>query len=268
MLNTVTGLKSSRVFLAVMLMGILSACATPPGEDADARAEYEAANDPFEPANRLVFSANVMVDQLMLQPAAVTYRDLFPNELKPPVQNLITNLFQPISFLNALLQGDLDRADQAAARFFTAIPTLMLGDTMPDEEPVFEDGGQTLAVWGFDEGPYIMLPLLGPSSVRDSVGLVGDFFMDPVGWTLGSEATIGRSVGNAVVIRSGNIEQVRELQRTSLDYYSAVRSLYRQQREAQIMNGEGEPSQPAPTIGLDQKDDTGESESRETASGN
>ncbi len=268
MLKTVTGLKSSRVFLAVVLASILTACATPPADDPDARAEYEAANDPFETANRFVFSANVMVDQLALQPAAVTYRDLFPDALKPPVQNLITNLFQPISFLNALLQGDLERADKAAARFFTAIPTLLLGDTMPDEDPVIEDAGRTLAVWGFSEGPYIMLPLLGPSSMRDTIGLVGDFFMDPVGLTMGSEASIGRSAGNAVVIRSRNIEQVRELQRTSLDYYSAVRSLYRQQREAQILNGEGQPTQPAPTIGLESPGDADTPENRETASGN
>ena len=269
MLNSVSGTKVIRFAAALTLVGALSACATPPSsDDADARAAYDEANDPFEPANRLVFSANVMVDQLVLQPVAVTYRDLFPNALKPPVENFITNLFQPLSFLHSLLQGDLDRAEQAAARFFTALPTLLLADTFPDRQPVFEDGGQTLTVWGFAEGPYVMLPLLGPSSVRDTVGTVGDFFADPVKIIAGSELSTGRSVGNVVVTRSKNIEQVRELQRTSLDYYAAVRSLYRQQRAAQIRNGISEPAHNAPTIGLDLDEPVPDDEKKETAATN
>lgn len=247
-------------------MGALAACTTPPS-DPEARAEYDEANDPFETANRLVFSANVMVDQLVLQPVAVTYRDMVPSAVKPPFENLVTNLFQPISFIHALLQGDTERASDAAARFLTAIPTLFLGNVQPHKEPVFEDAGQTLAVWGFEEGPYVMLPLLGPSSVRDSVGTVADFFMDPVGWVLGTEGTIGRTAGNAVVLRSRNVDQVRDLQQNSLDYYAAVRSLYRQQRAAQISNGDVELFQPAPTIGLDTDDSPADEPIKETASG-
>jgi len=269
MLNSVFDIKVIRFAAAVTVMGALSACATPPpAGDQDARAAYEEANDPFEPANRLMFSANVMVDQLVLQPAAVTYRDLFPDVLKPQVENFIRNLFQPLSFLHALLQGDMDRAEQAAARFFTALPTLLLADTFPDRKPVFEDGGQTLAVWGFEEGPYVMLPLLGPSSVRDTFGTIGDFFADPVRLIAGSEVTTGRSVGNAVVTRSKNLEQVRELQRTSLDYYAAVRSLYRQQRAAQIRNGISEPAHSAPTIGLDLDEPDTDGGKKETAATN
>ena len=153
-------------------------------------------------------------------------------------------------------------------RFFTALPTLLLANTMPDKDPVFEDGGQTLAVWGFEEGPYIMLPLLGPSSMRDATGTVADFFLDPVGWVLGTEASIGRAAANATLTRSRNLEQVRDLQANSLDYYAAVRSLYRQQRDAQIRNGASEPVQPAPTIGLELDEPAGDPENKETASGN
>ena len=266
MLNYVSGFKVFRVAAALTLMGALAACATPPSsDDPDALAAYEEANDPFESANRLIFSANVMVDQLVLQPAAVTYRDLFPDDLKPPVENFIINLFMPLSFLHAWLQGYPDRAERSAARFFTALPTLLLADTFPDEEPVFEDGGQTLATWGFAEGPYIMLPLLGPSSLRDSIGTVGDFFIDPVGMVAGSGVSAGRSVGNVVVTRSRKLEQVRELQRTSLYYYAAVRSLYRQQRAAQIRNGASTPGQFAPTIGLDLDEPAGPGDKKETA---
>jgi phospholipid-binding lipoprotein MlaA len=264
MLKTLTDLKPSRFLFAALLMGALTACAIPPNGDKEAMAAFEEANDPFEPANRLVFSANVMVDQLVLQPTAVTYRDLFPDELKPPVENFITNLFMPLSFLHSLLQGDMERANLAATRFFTALPTFLLGNTMPDQEPVFEDAGQTLAVWGFEPGPYVMLPLIGPSSVRGTFGTIGDFFFDPLGWVTGDPIPVGRAVGNAVVVRSNNVNQVRDLQRNSLDYYAAVRSLYRQQREARVRNGGSTPVQPAPTLGLDMEEN---SNPKETASG-
>ena len=264
MLKTLTDLRPTRFLFAALLMGTLTACALPPTDDKEAMAAFEEANDPFEPANRLIFSANVAVDQLVLQPTAVTYRDLFPDELKPPVENFITNLFMPMSFLYSLLQGDMDRANLAATRFFTALPTFLLGNTMPDQEPVYEDAGQTLAVWGFEPGPYVMLPLLGPSSVRGTFGAIGDFFFDPVGWVTDTPVTIGRAAGNAVVVRSNNVNQVRDLQRNSLDYYAAVRSLYRQQREAQVRNGGSVPVQPAPTLGLDLEE---KSDAKETATG-
>jgi phospholipid-binding lipoprotein MlaA len=265
MLNSVSNFRFFRFAIALTLMGALSACAIPPSGDADTRAAYEEANDPFEPANRMVFAANVMVDQLVLQPTAVTYRDLFPEQLKPPVENFITNLFMPLSFLHALLQGDLDRAEKAFARFFIALPTLLLANTFPDEPPVFEDAGQTLATWGFEEGPYIMLPLLGPSSVRDTLGTVTDFVIDPVRIASDSEVSIGRDAGGAVVARSHNIEQVRDLQRTSLDYYATVRSLHRQRRAAKINNGAGAPFQSAPTIGLDLDSPSKDENEKETA---
>jgi len=230
-----------------MLAAMLAACANAPAGDA----ESDAANDPLEVPNRFIFAFNVGLDQLVLQPTAVTYRDLVPDELKTPIGNFITNLFMPLSFLHALLQGDFDRAEQAASRFVASVPTLLLGNTDPKRSPVYEDAGQTLGVWGAGAGPYIMLPVLGPSNLRDTAGTVVDFFIDPLGIVAGSEATIGRGVGSAVVQRSRNLEQVRDLQRNSVDYYAAVRSLYGQRREAEIKNGDIEPTKSAPTIGLD-----------------
>ncbi|MDA0786851.1 MAG: MlaA family lipoprotein, partial [Proteobacteria bacterium] len=103
-----------------------------------------------------------------------------------------------------------------------------------------------------------------PSSVRDTFGTIGDFFFDPVGWVTDTPVTIGRAAGNAVVVRSNNVNQVRDLQANSLDYYAAVRSLYRQQRAAQVLNGSSTPVQPAPTLGLDMDERPG---AKETASG-
>ena len=235
----------------VLLAGVLTACANAPSGDSDASAEVESPNDPFELPNRFIFAFNVGLDQLVLQPAAVTYRDLMPDELKVPIGNFITNLFMPLSFLHAMLQGDFDRAEQAAARFVASAPTLFLGNPDPDRAPVYEDAGQTFGVWGAGAGPYIMLPVLGPSSLRDTTGTIVDFFIDPLGIVAGSEATIGRGVGSAVVQRSRNLEQVRDLQRNSVDYYAAVRSLYGQRREAEIKNGDIVPTKSAPTIGLE-----------------
>lgn len=241
----------ARIALAIGTAGALAACALPPSDDPEALAEYNAANDPFEPANRLIFSANNAVDALILQPVAVTYRDLAPVELKTPFENFVTNLFMPISFIHALLQGDMDRADRAAQRFAGGLATLMVGNTLPKEDPVYEDAGQTLGVWGIQPGPYVMLPLLGPSNFRDTTGTVIDFFADPVGYIARPAASIGRGAGKAVVDRSKNVDAVRDLQRNSLDYYSAVRSLYAQRRAAQIENGTAGAQQNAPTIGKD-----------------
>lgn len=243
--------RVGRCVLAIGFASTLVACALPPKDDPDALAEFNAANDPFEPANRLIFSVNTALDTLILQPVAVTYRDLAPEALKTPFENIITNLFMPISFINALLQGDMERADRAAQRFAGAVATLMLGNTLPDEEPVYEDAGQTLGVWGVDSGPYVMLPLLGPSNFRDTTGIVVDFFADPVRYLGDTRFAIPRAVGKATITRSENIDAVRDLQRNSLDYYAAVRSLYRQRRAAQIDNGNETSQETAPTIGLD-----------------
>lgn len=238
-------------FGIVLLAGVLTACAATPNSDPGAPADEVSANDPLELPNRFIFAFNVGLDQLVLQPAAVTYRDLMPDELKVPIRNLITNLFMPLSFLHAMLQGDFDRAEQAASRFFASAPALFLSNPDPGRTPVYEDAGQTFAVWGASAGPYIMLPVLGPSNLRDTTGTIIDFFIDPLGIVAGSEATIGRGISSAVLQRSRNIEQVRDLQRNSVDYYAAVRSLYGQRREAEIKNGDLEPTKAAPTIGLE-----------------
>jgi phospholipid-binding lipoprotein MlaA len=127
---------------------------------------------------------------------------------------------------------------------------------MPNKPPAFEDAGQTLGVWGVEGGPYVMLPLLGPSNFRDTTGTVIDWFVDPFGLVGTTELAIARGTSKAVIDRSKNIDAVRDLQRNSLDYYAAVRSLYRQRRDAQIKNGGDVPSQqPAPTIGIDSDTD-------------
>lgn len=241
----------SHILSIALLAGVLTACAAAPNSDSDASVDAASANDPLEVPNRFIFAFNVGLDQLVLQPVAVTYRDLVPAELKVPIGNFITNIFMPLSFIHAMLQGDLEAAGQAASRFVASAPTLFLANPAPDRAPIYEDAGQTFGVWGAGAGPYVMLPVLGPSNLRDTAGTIVDFFIDPLGIVAGSQATIGRGVGSAIVSRSGNLEQVRDLQKNSVDYYAAVRSLYGQRREAEVKNGGLEPTRAAPTIGLE-----------------
>jgi len=231
------------VALAGMLL--LVACATPPVDDPIALAEYEAANDPLEPLNRQVFEVNLFLDRIILKPAAQAYVWLFPVEFRDAVHNIITNADEPVNFANAVLQGDATRAATAFGRL--AINTTLGVGGMIDVasdlglEPVEEDFGQTLAVWGLDSGPYLVLPLFGPATVRDGFGRVGDFFFDPLTYVLWNtdKEFIGPSIlaTTALALRSRNLNTLDEIERTSVDYYATIRSLYQQRREDLINNG-------------------------------
>ena len=233
----------------LLLTGVIAILITTP---ATSNSYKEKDNrDPFESTNRLVFSFNVGLDQLVLEPVSIAYRDLMPNELKTPINNLLDNLQMPLSFVHSLLQGDIDNAHRAASRFFASIPTLLLGNPFPDQNLLYEDGGQTLAIWFENPGPYIMLPVLGPSNLRDTVGIIMDFFIDPFSMVASPGIRSIRSVGSTIRFRSANIEQIRIMQRDSFDYYAAVKSLYEQSRENEIRNGHYKPDSMSPTIGLE-----------------
>lgn len=208
-------------------------------------------NDPLESPNRIIFEFNIRLDRYVMEPVATAYRDFLPVELKIPMVNLINNLFMPLSFIHAMLQGDLNRAEEAAVRFIGSAPTLFLGNPFPGRAPIHEDAGQTLGVWGVQPGPYIMLPVLGPSNLRDAAGTIIDVFVDPFGVLASSGASTTRGIGSAVKSRANSLEQVRDLQKNSLDYYAAVRSLYGQYRENEIKNGGMKDIKAAPTIGLE-----------------
>lgn len=235
---------------ALALALVVGGCATAPQDGLD---EFgaEQVDDPLETMNRLVFAANVAVDTLVLQPVAVTYRDLMWPPIKNNVHNLLLNMRLPLTFVNAILQGDFTHAERTASRFVSNMLLLWMGDVGAGEQQQ-EDFGQTLATWGVEDGgPYIMLPLLGPSNMRDVAGRVVDFFIDPVGVVSSSEISLGRAGGGAIDSRSRNVDDVRDLQANSLDYYATVRSLYRQRRQAMIDNSTDGSNQPAPTISID-----------------
>lgn len=221
-------------------VAVLTACASPPVASQTA---IEDANDPLEPVNRGIFAFNRTLDGLILKPAAQIYRGVVPEPGRKGVHNLLVNWTSPVVFLNDILQGDMDRATVTLGRFFlnTGFGFLGVLDVATEwgAEPAHdEDFGQTLAVWGAGEGPYLMLPVFGPSNPRDAIGRVVDHFSDPLTYViLNADERLVRFGVTAVDRRARYLDQIDELERTSIDYYAAIRSLYRQRRNAEIRNG-------------------------------
>lgn len=235
--------------LALVLLSslLLGACATkPPASQPLARQAYEEANDPFEPLNRGIFTFNDTVDGLVMEPVARGYRYIVPSPLRRGVRNVLNNLTMPWSFANAVLQGDPGRAGSALLRFVVnatvGIGGLFDPATDMGIEYVDEDLGQTLAVWGLGEGFYVVLPLLGPSSLRDTAGLVGEFFGDPAGIAADQANVSGLEAGylgiRLIDAREELLDPYEQLMQESDDPYIAFRSVRRQNRAFKINNGE------------------------------
>ena len=199
--------------------------------------------DPIEPFNRAIFSFNNAFDKLISEPASKEYKKLSP-PLKTGISNFISNLRMPLVFVNQLLQGQGKNASESAGRFLVNSTIGVFGlvdvaDKIGLEEKQ-EDFGQTLATWGVGDGFYVVLPLFGPSNVRDAAGMVLTLTTDPINVYAESEgeAWVGpsRTAGNAVVQRSKIIDEVNALRNNSISYYAAVRSSYYQKRKAEINN--------------------------------
>ena len=217
-------------------------------------ADMDDENDPLEGLNRGIFEFNRVVDGIIIKPAAQVYRGVLPQEAQDGIRNFLRNLRSPIILLNNLLQGDMEAAGNTIGRFLLNTTAGLGGvlDLAADRGLPYrgEDFGQTFAVWGLGEGPYLMLPVLGPSNVRDTTGLVAEWFVDPVNIALDNadlEWLIYVRAGlTGIDARARSIDTLDELERTSLDYYAAIRSLYRQQRANDIRNSrpsdEGRPN--------------------------
>jgi len=249
-------------FCAIFLVGTLvSGCVTtssqePPKTQADIQ-EIEATNDPLEPVNRVFFEFNRGLDTIILRPAATLYHGLIPPQIQHIVTNFLNNLKTPVILLNDLLQGNIRRAGQTFTRFAinTTIGVLGFGDpaTSMGYARHAEDFGQTLGTWGVGEGVYLVLPIFGPSNPRDMVGKVVDVITDPV-WHYAGNTDKGyitneRFAAEMVDFRARNLEEINDLEKTSLDYYAAVRSLYRQVRKESILNGKHPSNNGLPTMG-------------------
>ena len=199
-------------------------------------------NDPLEFLNRNIFAINLAVDTVILEPAADIYRHLVPDGTQRAVRNLLRYVKTPIILVNNLLQGDTDGAANTMHRFFINSITLGLDDPAAIDGYQYQDTGfgDTLAVWGVGEGFYVVLPIFGPSTARDAVGLGADILADPLTYTGTATTDIVQGTATGLDERSRNIDGFRDIQRNSLDFYAAVRSLYRQRRASQIRSVTGE----------------------------
>ena len=219
-----------------------------------AASEKYTANECFEKFSRGSFKFNQGLDKAVFKPIAKGYRAL-PVPIRTGTSNFVGNLRSLLTFTNNLLQGDIKGAGNTAGRFAINTTVGILGFFDPASKMGFEkrgreDFGQTLGVWGADSGCYFVLPVLGPTTTRDAIGLVGNTLVDPV-YHLTHNSETDVVVGNenlsehnyyyyrgtdAVDFRSKNIESIESLEKNSLDFYASVKSLYLQNRSQKISN--------------------------------
>ena len=207
----------------------------------------ETVNDPLESLNRGIFEFNEGLQDVLLRPIAKFYNANVNLTVRQGISNFLDNLSSPVIFANDLLQGEFERALTTFGRAIinTTIGIVGFADVAASElgiERHGEDFGQTLAVYGMGEGFYLVLPIFGPSSPRDAIGkLVIDPYLDPLGLWLGNtdrqniEYTLAGAKG--LDEYAGIVDELNQVKKTSVDYYAAVRSLYRQKRKTEINNG-------------------------------
>lgn len=212
------------------------------GLSAGSLSAQPSAEDPLEGFNRGSFEFNLFLDRLLLKPIAKGYRLVTPSFVRTGVSNFIFNLKTPVTVANDLLQGEPTRATESLGRFmFNTIlgfgGLVDIGGVLGMPERHTEDFGQTLAVHGVGSGPYIMMPLLGPSNPRDLAGTVVDFVFDPFTFVAPTDVSLARRGVDVLSVRERNIETIDEVERTSIDFYAATRTLSRQLRDNEIRNG-------------------------------
>ncbi|MDJ0738767.1 MAG: MlaA family lipoprotein [Gammaproteobacteria bacterium] len=226
---------SVRKWAIVVLVGAtlgLAGCAT--GPDADPA-------DPLEPYNRAAYSFNDLLDRAMLEPLAQGYNYVTPEPVNKSVTNFFDNLRDIRSAINNLLQFKIGRAfsDVGRVGINSTIGILGLMDVASNMNlPSYkEDFGQTLGVWGFESGPFIVLPFLGPSTARDGVGLVVDWFTDPLNYIEDDTVAWGLRGLNIVDTRADLLNASRVVDQGALDPYAFIRDSYLQRRENQVYDG-------------------------------
>ncbi len=221
---------SPLVWAVCLAAGLLTGCATGPNAQPQ---------DPLEPLNRSVYNFNEAVDSAVLKPVATGYRDTLPSPVRTGVSNFFGNLKDAWSSLNGVLQG---RPREAAEDFMRVNVNTVFGlfgliDVASDMgiPRTTMDFGQTLGRWGVTPGPYLVLPLLGPSTVRDTPGLLVDAHGDPVSQG-GADVAVRNSayVLRAVDTRAGLLATTDLLEQVALDKYTFVRDAYLQRRDEQV----------------------------------
>lgn len=238
--------KYLRGYIAVVTLVLLTGCATPPpDDDPEAVAEFNEMNDPLEPTNRVFFAFNDAVDTVILRPATAVYRHAIPEPGRHRISDVLGNLKSPYILANNILQGDGEGALITIGRFLLNSTFGVLGimdvATPMGLEKREADLGETFAVWGIGEGPYLVLPLIGPSNPRDATGkVIGTVLADPLTWYFRHEdmewAIYVHFAVSVLDTRNSVFEVIDDMKANSFDYYAAMRSMYRQNRTAKITN--------------------------------
>ena len=226
-------------FIPVLLALALTACAG----NQTTTSEFADDNDPYESFNRKIFAVNLALDRSVLKPVAKSYLSV-PQPVRTSVRNFRNNLISPVTLSNDTLQGSWSRAGVTMSRLLINSTIGVLGLFDPSTAMGLprhtEDFGQTLAVYGVSEGAYMYVPLLGPGPPRDMAGLIVDTAFNPITY-MGDNRLEGAALSFAVGgvdSRANNLDVIDEIERSSVDFYASVRSLYRQNRESEIANGE------------------------------
>jgi phospholipid-binding lipoprotein MlaA len=222
--------------LALSLLGLsLAGCSS---------AQQWSDNDPLEPFNRKMFWINQKLDHNAALPAAVFYKSSVPGDLRDGVHNVLVNVGLPITVANDVLQGQFSRAGTAAARFGVNTTIGVVGVMDPATDMGFplqqEDFGQTMGTYGVPGGPYVVLPLLGATLPRDAVGRIFvDHYFSPLSYFDYSGhyyVSLGTRVFSTVDGRARAIDEIRDIERSSIDQYAAMRDAFIKHRQEQIEN--------------------------------
>ena len=231
-MNTFTRL---RLLLSVLLFSlVLQGCATVEGPTDP--------EDPFESFNRAVYTFNDTLDKAILKPVAQGYNAALPNPVNKGVSNFFSNLDDVVVVFNDLLQLKIGQALSDTARVFFnstigifGLIDVASGMDLPKHD---EDLGQSFGYWGIDTGPYLVIPFLGPSDIRDAVGRVGDAYVDPLNDITPDGTRNGLLLLEGVDIRAGLLSASKVLKEAALDEYLFVRDAYLQRREDLVYDGD------------------------------
>lgn len=228
-------------FMALVAALSLSACAdytntpnVPRAQSGDEALD----DDPLEGMNRVFFQGNKTLDQVILRPISWVYKAVVPDVGRKAVTNFLDNLDAPVVLANSILQGDVKNSFATFWRFAinTTIGLGGINDVAASAGLTARnaDFGQTLAVYGVPSGAYLVLPLVGPGTVRDTTGKGVDMLIDPVTWSEEDWHSYAKLGANAVDWRSNNMQMLDDLYNNSVDPYATVRSAYLQRRTKEI----------------------------------
>ena len=225
--------KSAAAALAVVAAALLAGCAAAPTKQ-----------DPFEPVNRAMFEVHEVVDKAVMKPLIDVYTAVVPKLVRTGVSNFFNNIDDLFSGVNALLQGKPDKAGNDFGRVM--LNTFVMGgifDVASDIgiERGGEDFGQTFGVWGFPQGPYLFVPVFGPTTVRDGTGVIVRIAVGPVGY-IPDVATRNILYGiGAVDIRAQASDAIGIADTAALDKYRFIRNAYLQRRQYLVYDGKPPP---------------------------